>query len=299
MSPIAVLDFEGTSRLASARATEIGVVSLDRNLAIDSEFETLVGSPIKADKSALSVSRLSNREIEDAPSFEELWPLIRMQISGKVLVAHNRTYEENVLRNELKRLSISMIPPFFCTLEWSRKILGLKVSNHTLPTLCDYFGIELSNAHEALSDARATALLLAKLAERSPEVLQSLSEMEAKSFQYPGVPQSQVRCKTRDRYKARTGDSEKISLALERIIHQKKILVVLTGMPDSGKEDFGILVASVGLEYRETPPTKGTAFVVQANNSPGMSKIRKALELGLPVLSEDDALLLVNRLRRR
>ena len=57
------------------------------------------------------------------------------------------------------------------------------------------------------------------------------------------------------------------------------------------------MMAKVGLVYRETPPTLGTAFVVQANISPGMSKIRKAIELGVPVLSESDALLLVEKLK--
>jgi hypothetical protein len=41
----------------------------------------------------------------------------------------------------------------------------------------------------------------------------------------------------------------------------------------------------------------GTAFVIQANTSPGMSKIRKAQELGIPVLSEGDALLVVMKIR--
>ena len=76
-----------------------------------------------------------------------------------------------------------------------------------------------------------------------------------------------------------------------------KTLVVVTGTPDIGKEGFGKLAKAVGLEYRETPPTKGTAFVVQANNAPGMSKIRKAQELNIPVLSEPDALILISKLK--
>jgi hypothetical protein len=77
----------------------------------------------------------------------------------------------------------------------------------------------------------------------------------------------------------------------------RKTLVVVTGTPDEGKEEFRVLMAEVGLEYRETPPTLGTAFVVQANSSPGMSKIRRAIEIGVPVLSESDALLLVEKLK--
>ena len=82
---------------------------------------------------------------------------------ASLIVSHNKIYEINVLRNELTDISVKKFPPFICTLEWSRKILGSKVPNHQLATLCDYFGIELTHAHEAISDARATAKLFAEL----------------------------------------------------------------------------------------------------------------------------------------
>jgi DNA polymerase-3 subunit epsilon len=297
MSVIAVLDFEGTSRLASARATEIGIVSLARDLTIESQFESLVKSPVRPDKTALSVSRLSNREIDGAPSFEELWPLVRFQLSGKVLVAHNKIYEINVLRNELSSLSISELPPFLCTLEWSRKILGLKVRNHTLPTLCEYFDIELDHAHEAIADARATAHLLQRLADLSPELGLNLQKLESLTLDYREIRQAIVQPKVRERFQTENGNTVSVDEAFQRVSKFNQTLVVVTGTPDDGKEEFGTYVSSAGLEYRETPPTKSTAFVVQSNNNPGMSKIRRALELGIPVLSESDALLLIKMLR--
>ncbi len=92
-------------------------------------------------------------------------------------------------------------------------------------------------------------------------------------------------------------DRFKLAIAFQRVTNLGKKLVVVTGTPDEGKEEFRVVMAGVGLEYRETPPTMGAAFVVQANISPGMSKIRRAIELGVPVLSESDALLLVEKLR--
>ena len=297
MGSLAVLDFEGTSRLPSARATEIGLVTLSEKFEIESEFESVIKSPFAPFKSALSVSRLSRTEISSAPTFAQLWPLFRSKLSGKILVAHNKTYEINVLQNELRAISIQQLPPFICTLEWSRKILGLKVKNHTLPTLCSYFDIELVQAHEALSDAKATVALLQELIKLSPALVHEIDALNSKVVTFPEVPLNAIEPQARERFHAQETNRDLLALAFQRVTKLRKTLVVVTGTPDEGKEEFRVVMAGVGLEYRETPPTMGTAFVVQANISPGMSKIRKALELGVPVLSESDALLLVEKLR--
>ena len=296
LPPLVVLDFEGTSRSASARATEIGIVTLGNSLQIKSEFETLVNSPVTPESMALQVSRLSAREISKAPNFAALWPYVRDLFNGKVIVAHNKIYEINVLQNELAEISISNLPPFLCTLEWSRRILGSKVSNHQLATLCNFFDIELVHAHEAISDARATALLLGKLAALSPALKTEIRELEGQTVTYKGTASAKVQPLVRERFQTENGNSANIETAKARIKKQGMSLVVVTGTPDIGKEEFGSLVKKVGLQYRETPPTKSTAFVVQSNNGPGMSKIRRALELNVPVLSESDALLLVKTL---
>ena len=297
MIQLVVVDFEGTSTLSSARATEIGLVKLSEEFEIESEFESVIGSPVAPFKSALSVSRLSRAEISSAPTFGQLWPLLRNQISGKILVAHNKIYEINVLQNELRAISIEHLPPIICTLEWSRKILGLKVKNHTLPTVCSYFDIELNQAHEALADARATAGLLRELTKLSPALIDEINRLSAQVVSYPEVSVHFVGTQPRERFQAEVGNEDSIAKAFERVTNFQKTLVVVTGTPDEGKEEFRLVMAGVGLVYRETPPTMGTGFVVQANISPGMSKIRKAHELGVPVLSESDALLLVEKLK--
>lgn len=298
MSKVVVLDFEGTSRVASSRATEIGIAQLNEQFQITSEFETVIRPPIEPDKSSISIARLSRSDLQKAPTFQDVWPLIFEQINQAVLISHNKIYEENVLRNELRSIGIADLPPFICTLEWSRKILGLKVSNHSLTNLCDYFGIDLLNAHEAIADVRATALLLQKLIALEPALGEEIRKTKKNVITYMKPAAKPLDLTPRERFKALEGDEISVSRALDRVQKFRKTLVVLTGTPDYGKEEFGEEIASVGLEYRETPPTMGTAFVVQANNNPGMSKIRKALELGIPVLSEADALLIIEKLRK-
>ena len=162
-----VLDFEGTSKTSKAMATEIGLVRLNDALEPQEEFETVLRPPIKPLKESMSYARLSMGEINSAPTFREVWPQISKFFSGSVVVAHNKIYEIGVIKNELSVLGEDNCPPFICTLEWSRKIIGSRLNSHTLGRMCSYFDIPLDNAHEAIADARATAVLFRKLMELS------------------------------------------------------------------------------------------------------------------------------------
>ena len=296
-SSVVVLDFEGTSKLASSRVTEIGLVGLNKDLTPKFEFETLINPPVPPEPTSLAFSRISRKEIAVAPTFKEVWPLFSSRLDQSLVVSHNKIYEINVLRNELFDLSVSKFPPFICTLEWSRKILSSKVSNHQLSTLCDYFGIELTHAHEAISDARATAQLFAELALLSDELQESIQRLQGQVVTFEATGVNEVKLVSRERFQALNANSHLVQIASKRVQFEGRTLVVVTGTPDVGKEDFGKLARAAGLEYRETPPTKATAFVVQANNAPGMSKIRRAQELNVPVLSEQDALILISKLK--
>ena len=292
-----VLDFEGTSRTSKAFATEIGLVRLSSGLERLEEYESVLQPPVKPLKESMSYARLSTGEINSAPKFGEVWPDVSRYFSGTVVVAHNKIYEIGVLKNELVALGESNNPPFICTLEWSRKIIGSRSNSHTLGRMCSYFDIPLDNAHEALADARATAVLFRKLLELSPSMVDAVAEAGREVVNFIQQPRQASEPRIRDRFRATEANSIEIDRAFARISVGKKRLVVITGTPDIGKLAFGELLSEVNLEYRETPPTMGTAFVIQANTAPGMSKIRKAQELGVPVLSESDALLIILKIK--
>jgi DNA polymerase III epsilon subunit-like protein len=294
-----VLDFEGTSKTSKAMATEIGLVRLNDALEPQEEFETVLRPPIKPLKESMSYARLSMGEINSAPTFREVWPQISKFFSGSVVVAHNKIYEIGVIKNELSVLGEDNCPPFICTLEWSRKIIGSRLNSHTLGRMCSYFDIPLDNAHEAIADARATAVLFRKLMELSPAMVDAAALIAQEVVRFGQDLGEGSNPRVRDRFRATTANMIEIDRALHRVARQGKSLVVITGTPDIGKSAFGETLQDVNLEYRETPPTMGTAFVIQANTSPGMSKIRKAQELGVPILSESDALLVIMKIKGR
>ena len=295
---ISVIDFEGTSRLASARATEIGIVSLDKNLNVVEEFESLVNPPVEPDRNALKVSKLGKNDLIDAPSFFHLWPNLQPILSNTLLIAHNKQYEINVLRNEFADLGIRQIPPFICTLEWSRKILGSKIPNHTLGTICEYLRIDLNNPHEAISDARATAEVLRILSAKSADLEMEIRRQTKNLVTFSAPSRKPAETLLRNRININKFDSMQFNNAMKRINFLGFTTVVITGVPVQGKDGLGLELKKIGLDYKETPPTKKTAFVVVSNNESGISKIRKAQELNVPLLSESDTAKLISQLKR-
>ena len=281
----AVLDFEGTSATPEARATEIGIVTLNENLEVVNEFESLINPPIEPLRASLGVARISRKELSGAPTFREIWPLIHPFLSGQTLIAHNKSYEMNVFSNEFNDLGITCNLNIQCTMAISRRILGHRISAANLEYLCSYFEIQRQSPHEAIGDARDTAELLRELSRRDDKLLAEISQTSFKAIiPKPNWKSGKVATRTRIQIPKLN------QLILNDIKDRVKIsgfkLVVITGKPDMEMEDFNELLTRHGLHNRETPVTKKTAFLLRCNQKPGSSKIRQATELGVPVVEE-------------
>lgn len=86
----------------------------------------------------------------NAPTFDEIWPIIRQFIEGQHVVAHNSRFDFACLNSTLKFYNID--PPVFSG-ECTYSLFG-----RSLKSLCLEYGIPLDH-HNALSDAMACAYL--------------------------------------------------------------------------------------------------------------------------------------------
>jgi DNA polymerase III epsilon subunit-like protein len=89
-------------------------------------------------------------------------------------VAHNASFDLGMLRHAFARDGIEYDPvATACTLEAFR-LLDPRADNHRLQSLCDSRGIELHDAHEAMSDVLATTALLRVLLDEgiAPETVE-------------------------------------------------------------------------------------------------------------------------------
>jgi DNA polymerase III epsilon subunit family exonuclease len=157
----AVIDFEttGFSPQHHHRVIEIGLVHVSPDGVIEREFETVLNPG--RDLGPTHVHGLRGADVTHAPTFEAIADQLIEHLRGRVLVAHNARFETTFLRAELARLGIAS--PIddagaLCTMKLAKS--HIPGAGSKLADCCSALGIPLEDAHEALADARATALLL-------------------------------------------------------------------------------------------------------------------------------------------
>jgi DNA polymerase-3 subunit epsilon len=156
----ATIDFE-TSGLApsrGARALEIAVVHSDADGVVTGRWDTLIAADGPVGPS--HIHRISRSALTDAPSFGDIAPRLLELLRGRVVVAHNASFDIRFLVAELDLIGYRFAEPpvTLCTQQLARTYLpGVRRS---LAHLCEVFGIDLEGAHRASVDAHATAQLL-------------------------------------------------------------------------------------------------------------------------------------------
>lgn len=159
----AVVDFEttGLSPAYGHRVIEIGIVHVAPDGQIEETFETVVNPD--RDLGPVHIHQLRGADMAGAPTFADVAGTLVNRLRGRVLVAHNAPFEARFLHAEFDRLGVRS--PFsdasraLCTMQLALEFLP--GSGRKLADCCNAYDIELTDAHEALADARATAQLLA------------------------------------------------------------------------------------------------------------------------------------------
>ncbi len=151
-----VIDFE-TANPAPNSACSVGIVVLEEHGVIHEEVR-LIKTPTEA-FFFTHIHGIRYKDVKDSPTFdlvyrESIEPWLK---KSKLLVAHNVGFDDRVLRASAAHYGIK-VPKLKteCTVKLSRYKLGIKPAN--LANVSSTLGIPL-NHHEALSDARASAMI--------------------------------------------------------------------------------------------------------------------------------------------
>jgi DNA polymerase III subunit epsilon len=154
-TPIAVLDFETTGLSPGwDRVVEVSVVRVDPRSKPRLVFDSLVHPDRRM--AATEIHGITDRDVRDAPRFEDLAKALLHALSGCVVAAHNVYFDLRFLRFELDRLDLFREIPHLCTM-YSRPLLGLSACN--LEEACRTDRIGFTPAHTSRSDSTAAALL--------------------------------------------------------------------------------------------------------------------------------------------
>jgi DNA polymerase-3 subunit epsilon len=153
------IDFE-TPTSNNNSICAVGIVTV-KNGHITDEYHTLIKPPDnKYSWHNIDVHGITAEDTKNALTFVQVYPEIKKRLIGKTVVAHNESFDRNVLKKTMKYYGLdyselNLQQRWECTY----KIYRAKGYRPTkLNVCCQRQGIEL-NHHEALSDARACAKL--------------------------------------------------------------------------------------------------------------------------------------------
>ena len=145
-----VVDAETTGFGKTDRIIELSAITIEATTGkVIDEFDTLI-NPLR-DISNSNIHGINASMVASAPTFDEIAISFGNIVQGNILVAHNIEFDARMITSEYQRLGVDFSSgKGQCTF----KLTGSKLS-----VACERYGIDLSNSHRSLYDARATARL--------------------------------------------------------------------------------------------------------------------------------------------
>ncbi len=141
---------------------EIGAVEIVGGV-ITKKFSTLVDPLRSLPPIITQITGIKDEDVAGQPTIDEVFPDFFKFCDGAVLCGHNsKGFDMKFIYQEALREGYVFNHEVWDTLDIARMLVK-NVPNHKLGTLCQHFGIDLTNAHRAYHDAIATAELLIKI----------------------------------------------------------------------------------------------------------------------------------------
>ena len=163
----AVVDFETTGiNPETDRVIQVAAIVINGVGEIVESFDTVVRpeSPAQYTHGAEHVHGISEEQVAQGMPLREALEKVWTISEGNVFTAHNAKFDINFLHAESQRVGLeNKIDTYVDTLALARKTDQERTRKHSLHALCEHYGINHENAHEAKSDATATAELLIHL----------------------------------------------------------------------------------------------------------------------------------------
>lgn len=158
---------------------EIGAVKIKNGIEID-KFSEFINPEMMIPLKIVNITGISDNMVQGALTVEKVLPRFIEFCKGSTLVAHNAKFDIGFISKKAEELGIKTEFSFIDTLELARTLIS-DVKKYGLDSLSKYFGINLTNHHRAIYDARATSDVFLKLLERAKNLgVEKLEDINTK-----------------------------------------------------------------------------------------------------------------------
>lgn len=146
-----VFDIE-TSGLnyVSDKIIEIGAVKYI-NSKKKEEFHYLINPQIKLEKIITDVTGITDNDLADKPTIDEVMPKFIEFISDFPLIGHNVSFDVDFVKHNIKKLHLKNLENEIIDTLFLSRITIYDIKNHRLKTLKEYLNLNY-NSHRALDD---------------------------------------------------------------------------------------------------------------------------------------------------
>lgn len=163
MKNFVAFDFE-TANSHRYSICSVGMIFVENGEIKDTVYE-LINPEAEFNPINTSIHGITEKDVENAMTFEAFYEQIKYKLENKLLVAHYLPFDGYALRDNLTRYNlIPVSKQLLCSYQLSKKLLTGQ-SSYTLKSMCHHYNIELKRHHNALDDAKACAELFLKLIE--------------------------------------------------------------------------------------------------------------------------------------
>ena len=153
------IDFE-TANNNPESACALGIVQIENGINVFQKL-FLIKPPKNTEFNPVNIkiNHITPDAVKNEPTFDHIWPEIKSLFETNPVIAHNASFDMNVLTGLFKYYHIPKPNlKYFCTLEIARKTWpGL--DSYSLGKLSRHLNIKLDH-HNSLSDAQACAQIM-------------------------------------------------------------------------------------------------------------------------------------------
>lgn len=162
----AVVDVE-TSGLRPGRhhVLQIGLVTVTSNGTVVDRWSTLVRLRRPWHRvGPRHIHGITRKALRGAAKPSKAFAELSRRLDGAIFTAHNASFDSRFIERAARRARVSLhIERRLCTLDLARRLDPDRQLTHGLADLCGRYGISLTDHHDALADATATAAVLPHL----------------------------------------------------------------------------------------------------------------------------------------